>query len=265
MKRRIFTLIIPYLLWNFFHTIYLNLVNAERINSEILDINIYYDIIQCNSSPHFWYIFMLIFWTALAPILYYAYKDKRAFGVLLILQLIYLIYKGETVLYSRYIYILYTWGGAIGFLEPDLLTKIGQWKHKSLISSIAAISYLILGIVITKIDIGMQFKVWIWGIKGVLLIIATINLPLLKIGNYTDYRYSFWVFAVHYWLDYAVSLRINMFGLNALLYQVLTWSIVVMLGLSGGIILEKICPKCFNMFTGNRGIRKQNEKITIES
>ena len=76
IQRRIWTLGVPYLLWNFVNTLYLNLKNVRALEMSVFNINIIHDLLQCNSSPHFWYVFMLIFWTILAPVLYYVYRDK---------------------------------------------------------------------------------------------------------------------------------------------------------------------------------------------
>lgn len=258
MRRRVYTLLIPYLLWNVINTIYRNVVNADCINSSIFDINIYNNIIKWDSSPHFWYIFMLIFWTILAPVLWAAYRNRKVLIVLLISQTVYLAYMGDGLLHSRFIYILYTWGGIVGAKVPDFFERIRRLKFniKVSVGVVAGITYVGMGIVTSMLDIGMQFKVWLYALRAVALILATVNLPLLRVGEKTDYRYSFWLFAVHFWLDDFVGRYMVILNVNALLYQVFTWVAVVIIGLASGIILDRMCPKCFDLLTGNRCVNR---------
>lgn len=47
------------------------------------------------------------------------------------------------------------------------------------------------------VDIGMHIKVWIYAIRAILLVIGCFNVPELVIGKKTNFKFSFWVFAVH--------------------------------------------------------------------
>lgn len=221
MKRRIYTLLIPYLLWNFLNTIMRNIMNNGYRN--IFNINVLTDIIQWNSSPHFWYIFMLMFWTVFVPVLYLAYKDKRILTLLFLSQGLYLIHKGGAIQHSRFIYILYTWGGYIGYNYSDLWEKIEELseKKKNTIGVCAFTSYMILGI-LTSLDMEMQIKVWIYVIRAIFLIIGSFVLPEIIIGRRTGYRFSFWIFAIHYWLDVYVSAFISKY-VGGIFYQLTTW------------------------------------------
>ena len=98
----------------------------------------------------------------------------------------------------------------------------------------------------------MAIKVWLYAFRAVALIVGTIHLPALKIGKYTQFKYSFWLFAVHYWLDEYLSGYVYRFFSIAPIYQVITWCIVVAIGLCVGIVLNKILPKVFNVLTGSR-------------
>lgn len=253
MKRRVYTLLVPYLLWNFLNTIMLNVMNKGYRSVDIFDINIWTDIIQWNSSPHFWYIFMLMFWTLFAPILYLAYKDKRILALLFLSQVFYLVYKGEAIYHSRFIYILYTWGGYIGHNYPDLWEKLEQWSsnRKKIVSICAIVCYLLLGGVMVYVDIGMHIKVWIYAIRAILLVIGCFNVPELVIGKKTNFKFSFWVFAVHYWLDTYVSAFVRNY-VDGIVYQFITWGAVLFLALVSGAILDKVWHKGFALMTGNR-------------
>lgn len=254
MKRRVHTLLVPYLLWNLLNTIMLNVMNKGYRSKDVFDVNIWTDIIQWNASPHFWYIFMLMFWTLFAPILYFAYKDKRVLTLLFFSQVLYLMYKGEAIYYSRFIYILYTWGGYIGYNYFNLCERIEQWssRSKKIIGSSAFAGYLLLGGVLAYyVDMGMHIKIWICAIRAVLLIIGCFNLPELIIGKKTNYKFSFWIFAVHYWLDTYISAFVYNY-VDGIAYQFITWGVVFLLALASGAALNKVWHKGFELMTGNR-------------
>lgn len=254
-KNRIFTLLIPYLLWNLINTVLINVMDNgfDKLNSSILDINIYHDIILWQSSPHFWYIFMLMFWTVFSPILYFSYRYKPLFILLLISQGIYIVFQGENILHSRFIYIIYTWGGYIGYRRSNLISEILHWsrKIKVIVSASSGLLFISISIIACFFEFGMHIMVWICAIKAVSLILFTINLPLLYIGKQTDYKFSFWVFAVHYWLDVIFSKIVNDFC-SDLLYQSVTFVCVLCTSLILGVIISKLFPKSFNLLTGGR-------------
>lgn len=116
MKRRIHTLLIPYLLWNFINTMVFSLWHNGIANENAYNVNLYNDLFIWNATPHFWYIFMLIFWTVLAPVLYASYKNKCLLFVLCGIECAYIYCMGSDILHSRFIYIVYTWGGNNGHL-----------------------------------------------------------------------------------------------------------------------------------------------------
>ena len=106
---RFYTLLIPYLLWNLLNSIGINIISIFINHKSILDfrINFFLDIIYWKNTPHFLYVFMLIFYTIFSPILYYLYKTKYGIAILLLTQIFYLYIKGDNVLHSRFIYILF--------------------------------------------------------------------------------------------------------------------------------------------------------------
>lgn len=264
MKRRIFSLLVPYLFWNLIHAGYINFFIEGKRGISVFDINLYQDLINWTSSPHFWYIFMLMFWTLLAPVLYFAYNDKRLLIVLILAQIVYLIYKGDTIYHSRFIYLLYTWGGFIGIKNIDFAEyyrRIG--KHmKVLILAAVILCFIALGYLTMLPTIGMEYKVWLYAVRAISLIFIALNLPLLFVGKHTNYRFSFWIFASHYWLDSLVSGIIVKLQLNVLLYQIVTWIVVFTIAISTGLLLDKISPIIFRILTGNRdSIKMKGETL----
>lgn len=256
MQRRVLTLVVPYMAWNIINTIYVNVLNCIKINrfdKTIFDLNIYDDVIMWNSSPHLWYMFMLIFWMILSPILFYIFKSKILTILFLGIQMIFILYRGKSILYSELIYMIYIWGGVIGQKKPDLVNSIENLKQnqKLLISLISAFVFLALGIVTTLQEIPTMYLIWIVAFRSIALIFAIIFFPLLIVGSKSQYKYSFWVYAVHYWLDYTLASYIGRFT-DGILYQFITWSSVIIISLSIGWLTNRFMPKLFKILTGNR-------------
>lgn len=110
---------------------------------------------------------------------------------------------------------------------------------------------MLLGGVTTYVNIGMHIKVWIYAIRAILLITGSFNLPELIIGKKTEFRFSFWIFAMHYWLDAYVSAFVSKY-VGGTVYQLTTWGIVLFVALVSGRFLDKAWHKGFALMTGNR-------------
>lgn len=53
-------------------------------------------------------------------------------------------------------------------------------------------------------------------------------------------------------------------GLNPLLVQIITWIVVVFIGVLSGIILNKLLPKVFSVLVGNRILNGNEYKIATD-
>ena len=78
LKRRVNTLVIPYLLWNAIYFV-IYLVTGRAQIGEIFEAVFLY---RCN--PVFWYMFQLILITVLAPVIYYIMKKGRRAALILL-------------------------------------------------------------------------------------------------------------------------------------------------------------------------------------
>lgn len=93
--------------------------------------------------------------------------------------------------------------------------------------------------------------VWCYGTRSLILILALMNAPKSYIGSKTNYIYSFWVFAIHYYMDAKVSDYIC--GLHPILIvQILGWIVVCIAAITSGTMLKLISPTFFSLFSGNR-------------
>lgn len=93
--------------------------------------------------------------------------------------------------------------------------------------------------------------VWCYGVRSLFLILVLMNAPFECIGLKTGYAFSFWVFAVHYYLDGIIGAYVSRW-VSVLGTQVLSWSIVLVLSIMSGMILRFVSPKFFSLLVGNR-------------
>ncbi len=254
MKRRVWTLLVPYMMWNIINSLYL-ILRSNGISGFIKGIittNWVKNIILWDSSPHLWYVFMLIFWTALAPLLFITYKDKRLLAVLLLSQVIYCVYKGSNILASRHTYILYTWGGLVGTIFPNLFNKWGVFdkKKRKITFYICLIIYIVIRLPYNNIT-NNGILVWCYAARSIFLLLALMNAPFEYVGIKTGYAFSFWTFAIHYYLDAIISDYIFKW-VPIPIAQILSWVIVFSLAIASGMILKYVSPKLFLILTGNR-------------
>ena len=115
----------------------------------------------------------------------------------------------------------------------------------------ALILYLSISVIVALIELGMHVKVWLYAIKAIGFILFTINLPICGLGKITGYRFSFWIFAIHYWLDHFLGAFIGN-RIEWLAYQFTTWVVVCGIGIISGLILEKVMPRFFSILNGYR-------------
>ena len=252
--RRITSLMIPYVLWNLINTIFLNWRSWTNGNG-FCGLSIWDNLLMWKSSPHFWYIFMLMFWTLLSPILFIIYRKKIGVAILFLVTISYLFYKGNGILHSRFIYIIYLWAGVVGFYYPNVLKKAGieNKRKRMLVATFFLFAYLGIYYFYCDNQVSMGIKVWFYGIRALFLLVALINFPMGRIGLITGFKYSFWIFAVHYWLDCYIGATMIKLVNNLYVYQILTWLVVVIIGLTTGAFFDKRIPVMFRILSGNRG------------
>lgn len=244
-KKRIFIIFIPYLLWNVINVV---------MRDWGVKINFWHDIILGNASPHFWYLFMLMFWVVFSPVLYFCYKNKKLFLLFVIIQIIYLILKGNTIYHSRVIYIEYTWAGFLGYMQPNLIEKYTNWKNENAKKILGIISlgiYILSYLIYSKVIIPQAIIVWTYGLRAVVLLIAMFSLIKCKKQTRLE-KYAFWMFATHFWLDVHVMKYIFTLIHNPILYQLVTWAIVCIIGFISAFIFDKTMPTIYSILVGKR-------------
>lgn len=75
------------------------------------------------------------------------------------------------------------------------------------------------------------------------------------VGAKTQYAYSFWLFAIHFYLDIIVGRYLSS-RLPVLISQISSWVIVVCVGLASGVLVHRFLPYFFMVFAGKRKKRE---------
>lgn len=252
-KRRVGSLVIPYIVWNFINTFLLNFSSGLR-GHDLLSLNILDNIILWNSSPHFWYIFMLIFWTVFSPILYVLYKNKYGIVFILVSTFSYILFKGNDILGSRFTYILYVWSGLIGYYFPNLFSiiRLKGNSDNNLIIFICFLLYIGIYFIYWHKEDKMGLLVWLYLIRAIILIFILINIKTGKYCSISLYKYSFWFYSIHFWLDVYLCNFFNRFISLLLLKQFVVFTCVCVCAYCLGYFTNKIFPSVFKILSGNR-------------
>lgn len=116
--------------------------------------------------------------------------------------------------------------------------------------------YLLIYLIYADNEIGMGLKVWLYGIRAVILLIVLLNIPFTKVSKMTvgTITFSFWLFCVHFWLDAYISNLVYKYCDTPLLYQLITWLLVVIIGVGSGKLLMNLAPCVFSLLNGSRPI-----------
>lgn len=256
MKKRVFTLLIPYLLWNCINSIFVILVdnrnNLSNIGHALCGYNWVKGIMLWDCSPHLWYIFMLIFWTALSPLLFLCYKYKPILMLLLVCQVIYMIVYKDSILHSRFIYMIYTWGGILGFYKINVFNKI----PKGTVWRTLAFGIYLATIAISNHINNMLGKCWIYCLMMLAFFVIIFNLKNKLCITDKLLPYAFWMYAIHFYLDLHIANKMFALINNPVVAQLSTYIIVLTFAITSGVLLKRIMPFLYKALTGNRVVNQ---------
>lgn len=250
MKRRVNGLIIPYILWCLLGTIYVILTNGGRNLVEYIKSYDYVrSIIFWGGMPHFWYVFMLIFFSIVAPILYLVYTRKYlsigCFG----LSLFVIVLLRNSLRYSVYTYIAYIWGGFFAIY----IRKIDTRQLLRLLFQVP----LWLNIILFGVIYGLEWKLEtnLLALYNLRLIRSLLFLLIMHKVNFKikeHMKFSFWIYATHYYLDYIVMKLFASMQMNALCIQFVTFSVVLFISTTSGYLLKRYFNKAYCRLCGGR-------------
>lgn len=252
MKRRIVTLLIPYLLWNIINSFIVIFFHNERTVSGILNAIINFNWIRgifgYSSSPHLWYVFMLIFWTIFSPLLFYVFKNKKLLIFFLLAQVVYMAYMNTNILHSRFIYMIFIWGGVLGYWKRDFFDHIPQSILWAICSAI-----IFLGIPFAcDLTDNMLIKCWLWFFRMLSFIILAFNIKPLPRSVKTLVPVMFWTYAIHYHLDVQIVSKTFVLFTNPVIAHLVSYVCVLVIALGSGFGVKRILPKVFALLSGGR-------------
>lgn len=252
LKRRVNTLVIPYLLWNaIYFVIYLVMGRAQI--GEIFEAVFLY---RCN--PVFWYMFQLILITVLAPAVYYIMKKGRA-AALILLAVIFTL----AVLYAKLPFhycnedalFYYCLGGYLMLRERYHASA----PFRSFVILAAATAAFLLARSALPVDLRNVSEVG-YRAAGALAIYFLVELVYEKKGGIEVrpwMKVNFFVYATHYmiiriiWaLETAAGLNGNQTA-NIITYLVMP-AICVSAAYGLSVIMKKYVPKVYSALTGGR-------------
>lgn len=242
MYRRIFSLVIPYIIWQLGGILYRSRSLFRSFDWKEIIKKVYIG----EDMPHLWYLRMLIMFMVLAPIVYFAFKKKLWGAVLLGGLIMAICFFQERVLSSQYCKFLYIVGAYLGLhVNIDMKfenRRIPMWSAVTIFIFLLIMSYLnIMNIISFICHTGMGIMVFY--ILG----------SLKNIRIYGWMKNTFWIYAIHYWLDVIVSYCLLQYLPKAvLLNQWLTLILVTAIGITSSIILKKWTPRIYYILVGNR-------------
>lgn len=265
IKKRIYTLILPYFLWNLLGYIGLVIIGKESIGIESFlkaFIFIYFpttdQMLVCANTP-LWYIIRIMSYMILAPLIYRICKNKKIFYIILPISIaVDLIYQANYYSFIHWLPIFLT-GAFVGLnyskIFEKVLSKEPNNKNVSFIGvGIFVVITLIFDFLYKHYDsYYLRYVVRIISVFIVFACSCTIRIQGKKIGKFII-QSPFYFYCAHILVISVVKqllLKINIFSDKLLLYMTLVIITICILYISFKI-LKKFIPGIFNILTGNR-------------
>ena len=274
LKSRFKTLVIPYLIWCVFYTVVMMVVDATPLGSFIAieaDFtvkNLFLGFFFNYFYKSLWFIFNLIIFTLLCPLIYTLLSNKYI-GGLAIISVIVLYSFGiripetVTILGEEYIafwradsIIFYLIGAYVGIHFFDWFSN----RKNKIVSVTSLILFLLCSLYIMLADdFGLNNDGFVYVFIMTVFCFSTwFMFDLFKFDKKPKhfYNYSFMMFALNFYLGvyvakilYIVLPKSQIFSIVNL---IITLVIVIGLILLTSAFLEKYLPKIYKLITGNR-------------
>ena len=261
-KKKIFTLVIPYIFWNFvvlslyFFIDYSYLPKTNITNNITLLQYIKMITIQPINGP-LWFIRDLLFLMILGPIINFVLKGKYIKEFMFILFFLWILNLGEGTGQKAEPLFFFSLGGFIAFSNKKYLF-IGNNTLKFLIF---ILYFILLGIHTKYLNYYNYFEFVLLHKLIILLGIFTFwfLIDFLKTGKEKILllsKYSFLIYVIHYALVYIIKeIMINLLGkyeyVNFISF-IITTPIIILISILFFYILKKYSPNFMNLILGNR-------------
>ena len=270
IKSRIFTLIIPYLLWNTVWMIweilcsysFLSRFSASTEAVPLTFTNLLKGVFFYGYNGPFWFMFNLIIFSLAAPVVFLIIKNKYvAITSIVVLSVLTLfgIHIPISFFYDPNSIIFYLIGATIGYHYFDFICKKST-KKTQIISGAFLLAYILV-----KTIVPQRLHVENYLAKAVVL-----SLCALALWNITDafasklksrplYRRSFAVYAMHLNLALIVLKVINIVlpqrqWLEIPKFAIMVCTTLIIINYLCAL-LEKFAPKIYGLFMG-KGIKR---------
>lgn len=267
MKSRITTLLVPFLLWNIIDMMF-QIITSYSFCSRFftgrkpfdLDVlNILQSIFFAKSNGPFWFIFALIIFVIISPLIFYSLKNKYvSFSVLIIL--LFLHFNNINLALKSFIntdsIIYYYLGCIIGKYYFDIFSnKINKSKiYVCLILFLICEIFSILK-VFEIIDIIKYFDT-IFYLIFALSFWYLCDLFIEKIPQADFFNSSFYVYAMHINIESVLAVVIWLVLPKNDYFSIINFILTVLITLTiiyyFSILLKKYVPKAYNLLGGGR-------------
>lgn len=276
MKKRVRTLLIPYLLWNIFFVLFLvllqflpgigGLVNTDYVG-QVFGHGTLNAVIQLFYVPvgfHLWFLRDLIIMVALTPVLFLLLKSLKWLAPALVAISMYALLQVhffdfiDYEMYCLFGIVYFTLGGAISTFSS--LEQLDKWLTTPVVIGAAIIFF---ANAVWQIY-GTDFNVWynfltalcgcivVWKVYDWLASFKPLNIKLLT----PCLGYSFFIYLFHEpSLNIIKKLGLKILGLHewSLIFLYLINPIIMaMVCIAIATILKRYLPKVYNILTGNR-------------
>ena len=266
IKSRIYTLVIPYLLWNTVWMLWEILTSKVFPGSEPFNlntVNILKGIFFYGCNMPFWFLFDLIIFSFAAPVIFLIIKNKYigiAFTACLSAVSLFGIYIPMDLFYYPMSIVFYLTGAIIGYHFFDFVSKKSSGPMQ--ITSIVLLSVYILA----KNIVPQKLHISNYLIETIVFTIAAfslwniVDIFIERIKPRAIYRRSFAIYAMH------LNVAIIILKILSLCAPQNEWleipKFIIMVILTLVIInyvcafLEKFLPGIYSLFMGNRVKKK---------
>ncbi len=269
IHKRIFSLLVPYILWQII--IVIKLIIQGNYNFSLVPfLKQTFLFMAWPIDGALWYVYAVFIIAVLSPILLLFFKNKRiGFGALVI---IFILLNARGTFTNPYIVKIITWGyiGNVLFYLPAFLTGAFYGKFHDEIKEEHSLIYIILILFAAFCIEGTWGQVMSSTLMLMLPILLLFQLPIVpKLINLNVYKLTFLIYAIHQPLigdikdpiyRFYTHFRIPVSLDNILIRLTILFTDIAIVALIR-VILCKICPKLLKLLCGGRVDNKLRQSV----
>lgn len=261
MYKRVFSLLIPYILWQILTAIKVTIQGTYVFSLPVFIKDIFFfKMWPINGA--LWYVYVIFIMAALSPILLLIFRNKKMGFSLLVVIFILINARGSFT--NPYLVNVMTWGyiGNILIYFPAFLMGAFYGKFHDEINEDHSLIYIILLLFVAFCIEGTWGQVMTSTLILMLPILFLFQLPTIPLSvDLRLYKLTFLIYAIHqplitdirpYVYNFYIKFRIPVSLSNLLIrFTILLASILIAAFIH--VALSKICPKLLSLLCGGRG------------